>query len=633
MEIKSQKGGIKVNYLIITLAGLIFLISSILVYLYILRGVFGDFSSQKLIPNTKVLESVISGGEPSVAILYSKYTENMLPAGSTWLVDNVNTWKKFLSDRNFKYNIITDQTIEMDKMGKYKVIVLPGSKSLSDKEIVHLKEFLNNGGSIFATGGIASFSDLGKWRGWSFLSDVFGISYTKEIDRNSITKIHTLRGGLPITANIPAGFPLKIATWDRPIAVEVLDPRTIQASFWYNYKLQSGLSREKIKKSAGIVYGTYGKGRFVWMGFELNSVNGMKEDYIYFDRLFNNCMSWLTYQPIAFVRDWPANYDAAAIITPMLSNNINNIKNLLNVLKNNNVKATFFVNPVTAEQNKSLIRSLTKYGNIGALVDIGYLASVNDTVNVLNNFKTQKQKLKNAKKILESITGSVVRGFMPYYGLFDKNTVHALINDNYKYVMTDSLTDRAIPKTLVRGDSLLISITKTARDDYEVIRDFGLTNPIYQFYTYQEDIDRVLFEGGLYVFKPHTAYQCTPANVNVVGKIISDLKKKNYWITTAHQVEKWWAKKHFIELRVSKRGNRRVALTVTNVGHEIADDFVVQVNLSEQVKNIKINTEIIGTKIAKMKYDQKKHIVYVYINELKPSESRGYYIDFDLPNT
>ncbi|HED06459.1 MAG TPA: hypothetical protein ENI61_07230, partial [Ignavibacteria bacterium] len=126
MEIKSQKRGIKVNYLIITLTGLIFLLSSILVYIYILRGVFGEFSSQKLIPNTKVLESVISGGEPSVAILYSKYTENMLPTGSTWMVDNVNTWKKFLSNQNYKYDIITDQTIEMDRIDKYKVIVLPG---------------------------------------------------------------------------------------------------------------------------------------------------------------------------------------------------------------------------------------------------------------------------------------------------------------------------------------------------------------------------------------------------------------------------------------------------------------------------------------------------------------------------
>ncbi len=522
---KSLKRG-RVNYLVLISSGLLFLLGAILIYLYILRGVFGKFDANDLLPNVQVVENFFGGSKPTIGILDSKYTQNMLPDGSTWIQDNINTWKKFLSSEGYKYDVISDHTIELGKENKYKVLVLPGSKSLSDKEIAELKRFLIDGGSIFATSGIASYSDLGKWKGWSFLSDVFGLKFSKEVNRNSVTKIHTLRGGLPITANIPAGFPLRVATWDRPMAVEVLDPRTIQASFWYNYRHQNGLSREQIKKTAGIVYGNYGKGRFVWMGFEINSVIGAQAEYIYFDKLFKNCMSWLTYQPIAFVRDWPSDYNAAAIITPELSDSLNNIKNLLGILKGNNVQATFFVSPSAAENHKNLIRELPPYGNIGALVDIGYLASVNDTVNSLNDFQTQKQELKNAKAVLESITGQPVYGFMPYNGLFDQNTIQALIQNKYKYVITDSLTDRSIPRTIIRGDSLLLSITKTARDDYEVIRDFGLTNPNYQFYTYQEDIDRVLFEGGLYVFKPHTAYQLSAQNVQVVNKVIKDLKEK-----------------------------------------------------------------------------------------------------------
>ena len=118
--------------------------------------------------------------------------------------------------------------------------------------------------------------------------------------------------------------------------------------------------------------------------------------------------------------------------------------------------------------------------------------------------------------IVESVTGKSVTGAIPYYGLFDENTIQALIDAKYKFVITDSLTDRSVPKTIIRGDERLISITKTARDDYEVIRDFGLTLPNYQLYTYQEDIDRILFEGGLYVFKMHTEYQCKHENIGVV---------------------------------------------------------------------------------------------------------------------
>ncbi len=302
MALKKRKTG-GVNQLIIIISGIIILLGAVLTYLFVLKGVYGRFSSAALVPDTKMIKNVVFGAKPKIAILYSKYTENILPEGSTWLNDNLTTWEKFIGNNNYRFDIIDDQTIETGKHFDYNMIVLPGSKSLSDREIVELKKYIDAGGSVFATGGTASFSDDGKWRGWNFLSEVFGISFTKELKDSDYTKIHTLRGGLPLTANIPAGYPLKVAAWDRPIAVEVMDPRAIQVSFWYNYRLENGLVRENIKKTAGIVYGNYGKGRFVWMGFELNSVIGVQEDYIYFDRLFHNEVSWLMYSPISYLKE------------------------------------------------------------------------------------------------------------------------------------------------------------------------------------------------------------------------------------------------------------------------------------------------------------------------------------------
>jgi hypothetical protein len=85
--------------------------------------------------------------------------------------------------------------------------------------------------------------------------------------------------------------------------------------------MDDGLVREEIKKSAGIAYGNFSKGRFMWMGFELNSIIGVQEDYIFLKGLFNNSIKWLLYSPIAYVRDWPTGYEAAAVITPVLSEN------------------------------------------------------------------------------------------------------------------------------------------------------------------------------------------------------------------------------------------------------------------------------------------------------------------------
>ena len=413
------------------------------------------------------------------------------------------------------------------------------------------------------------------------------------------------------------------------MAVEVLDPRTTQVSFWYNYRMDDGLVREEIKKSAGIAYGNFGKGRFMWMGFELNSIIGVQEDYIYFERLFNNSIKWLMYFPIAYVRDWPTGYEAAAVVAPVLTNDVDNINNILPIIKNEGISATFFIDPATAENNRELVRKISSYGEIAALVDIGYLASINDKFNKLNSYAEQLKKLSAAKETLEKISSSSVSGFLPYYGLFDQNTLNAVINSNYKYVLTDSLTDRSVPKTIIRGDKRIVTMTKTARDDYEIIRDFGLTLPDFQFYTYQEDLDRVLFEGGMYILKLHTEYQCRSDYANVLKDVIKDLKKKKFWIATANEIQKWYEKRDYIEIKADRRGKTRVALKVSNPGIEAINNLVIDLDLNDFAQNITIGSEIIGTKTASVKHSAGSQMVYLFIDDLKPGESRQYYIDYD----
>jgi len=619
----------KSNLVAILFSGIIVIGLALLVYLFVLKSVYGRFSTADMMPNFDILKNFIFGSDIKVAILYSDYTKNMMPDGSSWLEDNVETWKKFLDNIELEYNIINDETIEKNLHNDYELIILPGSKSLSDREIINIKKFLIDGGSIFATSGTASYSDAGKWRGWNFFSEVFGVKYSKEIGNEDRTRIHTLRGGLPITANIPTGFPLRVATWDRPLAVEVLDPRTTQVSFWYNYRLEAGLVREGIKKSAGIAYGTYGKGRFVWMGFEINSIIGSQDDYIFFDRFFNNSINWLSFGPIAYIRDWPAGVDAAAVILPSLTKDAANIINLLPVLEKEKLQATFFVNPSKSANYKNLVKQVSRYGEIAPLVDVGYMNSVEDKYNKLDDYKNQLQNLKAAKNWIENITNKSVHGILPFYGLYDSNTINAVIESGYAYILTDSLTDRSVPKTVIRGENRIVSLTKTARDDYEIIRDFGLTSPEFQFYSYQEDLDRILFEGGLYLFKMHTEFQCEPENIPVIQNVIKELKQKKFWITTASEIQRWYEKKEYVEIRTKKSGKTRVTVTVTNPGKEIIDDLVLDIDLNDNAEKISIDTEIIGTKLAKFKHVVKSRFLNLQIDDLGPGESRTYYIDYD----
>jgi hypothetical protein len=607
------------------LSGLIVLIFSALIYLLIIRTVYGRFSASELVPNAKAINDLVFGTFPSTAILNSDYTKNILAEESSWFDDNLKTWQKSLRNLDIKYQLINDEDVELGRIDEYHLIVLSGCKSLSEREVIQLKKYLENGGSIFATGGTGSYSEDGKWRGWNFLSDVFGITFRKEIGNDDRTKIHTLRGGLPVTANIPTGFPLNIATWDHPIAAEVLDPRTTQVSFWYNHQLEDGLVREGIKETAGIVYGNYGKGRFVWMGFEINSVLGKQDDYVYFDRLFNNCISWLTYKPIAYLRNWPNGYRGAAMLAPIISDSLQNINYLLSVLEESKTKATFFVNPSSVKQVPQLTKSLVNYGEVAAFVNFEFVNDISDKNYLLRTISDQKLQL-------EKITGVSVDGIYPSVNVSSENILQTLIASEYKYFISDSLDDRSVPKTIKRKDEKIISISRTVRDDYEVIRDFNLIERDFQFYSYQEDVDRIAFESGLYLFKIHMDYQCSPQNISVVKDLIHDIKSKDYWIATASEIADWSDKKEFIELRTQKRGGSRVAVTITNYGSFKINYLVVDVDLNQKAERVSLDTEIIGTKKAQYKHKDGSQLVFLLIDELAAGESRTYYIDYDKYN-
>ncbi|PKL89188.1 MAG: hypothetical protein CVV23_06340 [Ignavibacteriae bacterium HGW-Ignavibacteriae-2] len=625
-ESSKSHSGLRVNYLIIFLSGLVILIGGILVFLLIIKNVYGNYEIEEILPTRENLRQLAF--EEKAAILYSRYTENRLPEGETWVQDNINTWESYLGIFKMKYDVISDIDLEKGKHFNYKILILPGTFSLSDREIIQIKKFLDDGGSVFATGGPATYSDEGKWRGWDFFTECFGLRFIKELKLEDQSKIHTLRGNLPITADIPTGYTLKIATWDRPIYAEVLEPRTTQISFWYNYRKEKGLVREEIKKSAGSAYGFYGKGRFVWFGFNLNSVIGERDDFIYFEKLIKNSVHWLTYRPTSFIKDWPEPYVAAAIIIPVVGNEIGNVYNSTKLFSRIGYDPTVFVDANLYLDNPGVYKNLRANKQLGLISDIGFLESAKDTVNKLDDKTTQFSNLKKSKDSTEAISGAKVRGFMPYYGFYNEFTLQAMAKAGYEFLITDSLIGRSVPKIEIRENKPIMIINKTARDDYDIIRKYGLTDKRFQEYTYKEDIDRLIFEGGLYVLKVHTDGQLLSNYSDVIDALVKHMRKNNIWLTTVPELQTWWRQKGGIEVRYETRSKRRVTVEVSNPRDTDMTDFVVQVNLNKKIKDIEISAEIINTKLPKYRFDDSTNILYLFIDQLKSGETRIYLVDF-----
>lgn len=628
MEI-AKRNESKLTFIILLILGLILVFLSLGNFYLILRGVYGKFSTSSLIPNVRDFKLLFVDQSKKIALLNSNYTRNLLPEGSTWLDDNLKTWIKFLENFKYKYEIVNDDFIETNGLQNYLMIILPGSKSLSDKQIIKIKKYLENGGTVLATSGTASYSSDGKWRGWEFFSEVFGIKFSKEIKDEKLTKVHTLRGGLPLTAGIPAGFLLKVATWDIPIAAEVLDPRSIQLSYWYDYKNENGLVREEIKKSAGIVYGNYGKGRFLWMGFEINSVVGAFDDHVFLERLLKNSLNWLCRNPISYVRDWPDDYSAAAIILPYLTDDFSSSSYLINLVKTKNIPLNFIIPQIEFKNNLNKINYLSQFGEIIPAMELVKPSLDLDTVNSMSDYKIQLKNLTDVDKQLRKISNYKIKGVYPLFSKFNNSSLEAIKEMNYDYLILDSMNGNSLPKTYFLKGKRITGIYKNNRDDFVVIANYNLTDTLHQFYTYQEDIDRILFEGGIYVFSPHSDLQLTPVNISVVKSVIDDLRKKNFWIASASEISNWNNLKSRIEVSSKKIGERRIRLTVFNSGDDSASGVEVDVDLSEKIYDVSIAPEIIGTKLPIIKKLNGGSLIRLKIENLGKHETRTYYIDFE----
>ncbi len=623
--------GLRVNYFIIFFSGLLILIASILTYLLIIKNIYGNYELSEILPSKKNL--IEFQYAEKVGLLYSNYTANMLGSDVTWVQDNIDTWKDFLKNMKINYEEFNDLELEEGKHYDYDLIILAGSKSMSDLEVMRLKKYIDDGGSVLATGGVSTYSDEAKWRGWDFFKETFGMKFTKELSpEEALEKTHTLRGNLPLTAGIPTGYILQIATWDRPVYAEVLEPRTTQVSYWYNFRVEKGLVDEQIKKSAGIANGTYGKGRFVWYGFELNSVVGSSEDYIYLGRLVKNSIDWLTYNPTSFVKDWPEPFEAAAIYTPTVKDNINNLSFVKKSIDEFHNGAVIIVEDDLALKYPKQMLDLSQKGDIVPMINLSTFDDFSEDETDLNKKDIQLADIKYVCDSLKKITNKSVKGLSPYSGFYDKATLDIVAQENMNYIITDSLTDRSVPKKIILNEKEVFILTNTTRDDIVVLKNFGLKQPEFQKYTYYEDIDRMIFEGGLYLLKFHNNLQLRPGYSDVFNDVTSYMRNHNVWVTSMPELLKWWESKTGVELKYETRGKRRISVEVSNFKESREDEFTLEVYFNKDVKNISITTDLIHTPIPEFDFDAENQKIYIYVKNLEQDEARTYLIDFENVN-
>ncbi|MGC9003929.1 MAG: beta-galactosidase trimerization domain-containing protein [bacterium] len=133
----------------------------------------------------------------NIAILFSRNTRDLYVKNSLFLRE-WEGWCSALLENSIPFRVITDDDINLERLSRYQLLILPDIACLSDKQVSVIKEFVRKGGKLVATGETSLYDETGERREDFALREIFGLSH-KAIDQ--------LKNGFAIVngINVPSG--------------------------------------------------------------------------------------------------------------------------------------------------------------------------------------------------------------------------------------------------------------------------------------------------------------------------------------------------------------------------------------------------------------------------------------------
>jgi len=217
--------------------------------------------------NEKYLRNEESLAE--VAIVYSQQSAAFY---SKTVEDHALGFYQALVEARVPFDMMHDLMLDEDRIGRYRVLILPNIAALSDRQCVQLARYVENGGSIIATYETSLYDEWGTRRKDFGLAELFGASFAGKIDTHlqnsylNIEKPHAVTSGLENATRIING-----ANWVHVRPTRPLDenPLTLVASY-PDLPMEEVYTRAPHTDTPGVFLRTHGKGKVAYFPFDID---------------------------------------------------------------------------------------------------------------------------------------------------------------------------------------------------------------------------------------------------------------------------------------------------------------------------------------------------------------------------
>lgn len=424
----------------------------------------------------------------------------------------------------------------------------------------------------------------------------------------------TFAAGTPLAARIPAAFRMKTGTFDAPLQLRVAEPRTRVAAFWHDFAAGDRPARDALPASTAAVYGTYGAGRFVYLGHELTAMGYDPVEQSVLAQIFENTLRWLGHAPLAWVEPWPAPHRGAALIAGVAESDPLALEAMLGPFRETETRASFFLTADAAAGYPDLMARLAERAELGLLAEPGLPAGA----------------LRELRARFAEGAGQPPAGMRASRrGSLSDAAAETIRSAGFAFVLPDTL-GRAQQAELRAGERL-VSIPRTARTDRDLLARTPAASQDTRLAMIEDDLLRAEAEGGLYMLLVHDDAFGQAEHLPLLRESLKMLRQRGFWMPTAGELAAWSRARHGLSVRVEARGPRRINLRVSNAGDAAAEHVAVTVALGGPAGDIAIRPELVGTPQPDYRLSEDATRLTLLVDRLAPGQYRVYQVDLAPP--
>ncbi len=610
------------------LFAVIVIASGVLIYLLLLRNVFGYFTMDG--------QGFLDEDPARVAVLDSKHSRDYLAKTDLPMGESLaEVWAQWLADAGASVVKISDSELESwtaSRSAGFDALVLPAAISLTALERERIDEYLAAGGGVVASWYTGARDEKGEWVGYEMIERFSNGRITDSPSLPDGVKpwFVSTSGHSPVTAGIPEGTILGALDGKLALAAYNVD----WADGYYTDRARQFVDLEPEADRGPYSFALHtsaGDGRFVWFGMPLTAFHTKEQTANVPARLATNAVDWVARRPVAAIDTWPEGRRSAVIFAQDTESFYQASEETQRIFTELDVPVTFFCVSDLARDHEALTTRLAAVGEIG---------SHSDDHSPLGGVQYEKQlaRITRTKADLEEITGQACVGFRPPEEKYDEETIRALAHAGYRYMVGGFEASSAVPAihTIARGGTAwkrsksnrIVEIPRVGVDDYELLVTQDLKDPRAVIEAYKTSFLAHYRMGTIYFLSFHTHLLTKQGVEDVIPKLVNYMRSKRVWIATGGDVANWWEARDGVRFRTEVLGPNRLGLYVSSEYDKPIPAINLRTYLPRSPGKITVTPSVIGFNAPSYTYERENDALVLNVEELRPFESRSFLVDF-----